>query len=101
MSAQKDDGGFLLSDLGPWKRKNPQADAYATGLAVLVLEDLADPAARSAVDRGISWLISHQDERGGWIAESANKDRSGDDPFIAGFMSDAASAFAVLALSSR
>jgi squalene-hopene/tetraprenyl-beta-curcumene cyclase len=101
LRAQKDDGGFLLSDLGPWKRKSAEADGYATGLAVYVLEELGDPAARTAVDRGISWLVSHQDPLGGWAAESANKDRSGDDPFIAGFMSDAASAFAVLALSSR
>jgi hypothetical protein len=101
LDAQKEDGGFLLSDLGPWKRKTAREDAYATGLAVHVLEKLGDPAARPAVERGLSWLVSHQDELGGWVSESANKDRSGDDPFIAGFMSDAASAFAVLALSSR
>jgi hypothetical protein len=101
LGAQKEDGGFLLSDLGPWKRKSSQEDGYATGLAVHVLEKLGDPAARAAVERGLSWLVSHQDELGGWVSESANKDRSGDDPFIAGFMSDAASAFAVLALSSR
>jgi squalene-hopene/tetraprenyl-beta-curcumene cyclase len=101
LSAQKDDGGFFLSDLGPWKRKNARADAYATGLAVHVLEKLGDPVARPAVEQGLSWLAAHQDELGAWKAESANKDRSGDDPFIAGFMSDAASAFAVLALSSR
>jgi hypothetical protein len=101
LAAQKDDGGFLLSDLGPWKRALPNEDAYATGLAVHVLDRLSDPAARPAVEQGLSWLVSHQDELGGWVAESANKDRSGDDPFIRGFMSDAASAFAVLALSSR
>jgi hypothetical protein len=101
LAAQKEDGGFLLSDLGPWKRKSAREDGYATGLAVHVLEKLGDPAARPAVERGLSWLVSHQDELGGWVSESANEDRSGDDPFIAGFMSDAASAFAVLALSSR
>jgi hypothetical protein len=101
LAAQKDDGGFLLSDLGAWKRKSPAADAYATGLAIHVLSQLGDPGAKTAVERGLSWLVSHQDELGGWRAESANKDRSGGDPFIAGFMSDAASAFAVLALSSR
>ena len=101
LAAQKEDGGFTLSDLGPWKRKNERADAYATGLAVQVFRELEDSSARDAVARGVSWLVSHQEELGGWAAESANKDRSGDDAFIAGFMSDAATAFAVLALSPR
>ncbi len=101
LAAQRDDGGFSLSDLGPWKRKNERADAYATGLAVHVMRELQDLRAKDAVARGVSWLVSHQEERGGWAAESANKDRSSDDAFIAGFMSDAATAFAVLALSPR
>jgi hypothetical protein len=70
-------------------------------LAVHVLRELGDPAARAAVERGVSWLDSHQDKFGGWVAESVNKDRSGDDAFVAGFMSDAATAVAVLALSPR
>jgi hypothetical protein len=56
---------------------------------------------RSAVEFGLSWLVTHQDDLGGWAAESVNKDRSGEEPFTAGFMSDAATAFAVLALSPR
>lgn len=101
LEAQGKDGGFALSDLGPWKRKNGRADAYATGLAVHVLRELGDPAARAAVEHGLSWLVSHQDDLGGWTAESVNRDRSSDEPFTAGFMSDAATAFAVLALSPR
>lgn len=101
LAAQGKDGGFALSDLGPWKRKSGRADAYATGLAVHVLRELGDPAARSAVEHGLSWLVSNQDDSGGWTAESVNRDRSGEEPFTAGFMSDAATAFAVLALSPR
>ena len=101
LEAQREDGGFALSDLGPWKRKMGLADAYATGLAVHVLRELGDPAARSAVEHGLFWLVSHQDQSGGWTAESVNRDRSSDEPFTAGFMSDAATAFAVLALSPR
>jgi hypothetical protein len=101
LAAQREDGGFSLSDLGPWRRRSAQADAYATGLAVHVLRELADPSAKDAVARGTSWLVSHQESPGGWTAESANEDRSSDDAFIAGFMSDAATAFAVLALSPR
>jgi hypothetical protein len=101
LDVQREDGGFSLSDFGPWKRKNERADAYATGLAVHVLRELGDPAARSAVEQGQSWLVIHQDGPGGWTAESVNKDRSGEEPFTGGFMSDAATAFAVLALSPR
>jgi hypothetical protein len=99
LDVQREDGGFSLSDLGPWKRKNERADAYATGLAVHVLRELGDPAVRSAVEHGQSWLVSNQDELGGWTAESVNRDRAGQEAFAAGFMSDAATAFAVLALS--
>jgi hypothetical protein len=101
LDVQREDGGFSLSDLGPWKRKNERADAYATGLAVHVLRQLGDPSVRAAVEHGQSWLVSNQDELGGWTAESVNRDRSGEDAFAAGFMSDAATAFAVLALSPR
>ena len=101
LQAQREDGGFALSDLGPWKRKTGRADGYATGLAVHVLRELGDPASRSAVEHGLFWLVSHQDQSGGWTAESVNRDRSSDEPFTAGFMSDAATAFAVLALSPR
>jgi hypothetical protein len=101
LGVQREDGGFALSDLGPWKRRSGRADAYATGLAVHVLRELDDEAARSAVEHGLTWLVTHQDELGGWTAESVNRDRSGEDAFTAGFMSDAATAFAVLALSSR
>jgi hypothetical protein len=101
VEAQGKDGGFSLSDLGRWKRKNERADAYATGLAVHVLRDLGDPAARPAVEQGLSWLVSNQDDSGGWWAESVNRDRSREEPFTAGFMSDAATGFAVLALSPR
>jgi hypothetical protein len=101
LAAQKQDGSFALSDLGPWTRKSERPDAYATGLAVHVLRELNDSSAANAVARGTSWLVSHQENLGGWVAESANKDRSGDDAFVAGFMSDAATAFAVLALAPR
>ncbi len=101
LEAQREDGGFALSDLGPWKRRNGRSDAYATGLAVHVLRELPDPSSKDAITRGVAWLVSHQETTGGWVAESANKDRSSDDAFVAGFMSDAATAFAVLALSPR
>jgi hypothetical protein len=101
LSVQRPDGGFRLGDLGAWKRKPEAADGYATGLAVHVLGELGDGAAASSIERGLDWLASHQQASGGWLAESVNSDRMGDDAFVSGFMSDAATAFAVLALARR
>jgi hypothetical protein len=101
LSAQRPDGGFRLGDLGGWKRKPEAADGYATGIAVYVLGELGDASAAPARGRGLDWLASHQQSSGGWLAESVNSDRTGDDAFVSGFMSDAASAFAALALAGR
>jgi squalene-hopene/tetraprenyl-beta-curcumene cyclase len=51
------------------------------------------------VKRGVTWLVTHQDRAtGAWFASSLNKKR--DPESDAGkFMSDAATAYAVLALS--
>jgi hypothetical protein len=100
LSAQRPDGGFRLGDLGGWKRKPESADGYATGLAVYVLRGLDEPAASPSVARGVDWLASHQQASGGWLAESVNSDRIDDDDFVSGFMSDAATAFAALALAA-
>jgi squalene-hopene/tetraprenyl-beta-curcumene cyclase len=67
---------------------------------VLVLEETGerdDPH----VTRGIAWLLANQDRTtGAWTSWSVNKDR--DPKSEAGpFMSDAATAYAVLALEAR
>ncbi|MBI3492408.1 MAG: squalene--hopene cyclase [Acidobacteria bacterium] len=56
---------------------------------------------QAAVARGLAWLGQHQDRADGrWSASSLNKQR--DPASDAGkFMSDAATAFAVLALTER
>ena len=100
---QRDDGGWSSSTLASWTRADgtPQdsaSDGYATGLVVLALEraGVSDPRVR----RGLDWLSHHQDATtGAWFASSLNKKR---DPStdIGKFMSDAATAYAVLALLS-
>lgn len=101
---QHPDGGWATASLGPWQRVDGTpldraSDGYATGLASLVLEQTGDAAALPNLRRGLDWLASHQDPKTGrWMAVSLNKNR--DPASDAGqFMSDAATAYAVLALS--
>ena len=101
------DGGWSLTDLGTWKRRDgtpleKHSDGYATGLAVLVLEEsLVNGGKKSPVTRGLQWLEANQDKTtGAWPAWSLNKNR--DPKSDAGmFMSDAATSYAVLALENR
>ena len=102
--AQQDDGGWSTALMGSWKRNDgtpldTRSDGYATGLATLALESLADPHALPQVKRGVAWLVAHQDAAtGAWSAVSLNKQR--DPASDAGkFMTDAATAYAVLALA--
>jgi hypothetical protein len=106
---QRPDGGWSLNDLGAWQRMDnsppeTRPDGYATGLIVLVLEEAldraprTDPRAEAHIRRGLAWLQANQDQiTGAWPAWSLNKKR---DPQsnTGQFMSDAATAYAVLAL---
>lgn len=103
-AAQRADGGWSTASLGSWSRGDDtpletDSDGYGTGLAILALE--ASGVARSdrRVSRGLDWLRHHQDPATGrWSASSLNKRR--DPESDAGrFMSDAATALAVLALT--
>jgi len=98
---QSPDGGWSLDALGPWKQQ-PDAppvtgsNAYATAFAALALEKsgVSDPR----LARALAWLRSHQDPKGYWDAVSMNKRRPPESiPY--GFMRDAATAWASLALS--
>ncbi|HEX4008052.1 MAG TPA: hypothetical protein VHX60_17900 [Acidobacteriaceae bacterium] len=102
-SLQQDDGGFRLAALDPRERVDhspaPTAsDGYATGLVALALESRSprDPTRR----RSRAWLLTHQQSDGTWTAASLNKQRDpASDP--AAFMTDAATAYAVLALAQQ
>lgn len=103
LGTEQDDGGWSLASLGTWARSDGTAletksDGYATGLVAYVLQQLGTPRSLP-VSRGLNWLATHQDASTGlWFAASLNKQR---DPAsdTGRFMSDAATAYAVLALT--
>jgi len=117
MAKQQADGGWGLfsisktwKDWGPsallgnWKRRDGslqdlKSDGFATGLIVYVLRQTGMPKEDARLLRGREWLIQNQNKTEGlWSATSLNKRR---DPTsnVGLFMSDAATAYAALALS--
>jgi len=102
--AQRPDGGWNLPSFADWKRIDGSAvetgsDGYATGLASYVLQAAGVPKDDPSVHRGLAWLNAHQNQADGfWFTASLNKNR--DPQSDAGrFMSDAGTAWAVLALT--
>jgi squalene-hopene/tetraprenyl-beta-curcumene cyclase len=109
LGAQEADGGWSLSKLGmkrtgkgDWKAhgvypEGEASDGYATGLVVLALKRAPLAADDPKLHKGIAWLVTRQKE-GTWPASYLNKQR---DPQSnpGKFMRDAATAFAVLALT--
>lgn len=124
-SRQREDGGWALDSLGPWrwsKKAAPfgapgtpdaallaKSDGYGTGLMVYALRQAGLPVGQPAVNKGMQWLKANQQNVQvsqhtwmAWRAHSLNFDREhgGDkgEPWRRMFMSDSATAFAVLAL---
>jgi squalene-hopene/tetraprenyl-beta-curcumene cyclase len=113
LRAQNPDGGWSLSALmaksGEGEGHDADSDGYATGLVTLVLGQTAMPGAAAPEQRGLTWLVRNQQVHGAswilgldgfWVARSPNKWRS---PWsdVGRFMSDAATAYAVLALTEQ
>jgi squalene-hopene/tetraprenyl-beta-curcumene cyclase len=100
---QSADGGWSLEALGPWMAHadapaHQGSDAYATAFTAFALHRGGVPASHPGMKKALAWLKSKQDPTtGAWPAVSMNKQRP-PDSMEGHFMSDAATAFASLAL---
>jgi squalene-hopene/tetraprenyl-beta-curcumene cyclase len=107
LGKQQADGGWSLSSLaGNWKRNDgtPQevkSDGYATGLIAFGLQQAGLPSENSQRKSALAWLTANQNKTEGfWLAYSLNKNVEHHmTPSTALFMNDAATAYAVLALT--
>lgn len=107
LSKQQPDGGWSLTSMaGSWKRHDgtPQealSDGYATGLIVFALQQAGVSRENAQLQKGLAWLTANQNHADGyWLAYSLNNNEEHHiSPDTARFMKDAATAYAVLALS--
>ena len=103
---QQPDGGWSTVALGGYTRidntqSDTRTDGYATALATLGLQAAGVPASDARLGKGLDWLRRNQDRASGrWTAVSPNKQRAPESD-AGKFMSDAATAYAVLSLTYR
>jgi squalene-hopene/tetraprenyl-beta-curcumene cyclase len=109
VARRHEDGGWSLSSLGKFTRHDSTAqetatDAYATGLILHVLQQAGIAKDDPRVAPGLAWLRGHQLPSGAWAGVSVNKRREPESSNaskanVGKFMWDAATAYAILALS--
>jgi squalene-hopene/tetraprenyl-beta-curcumene cyclase len=105
LARQQGNGGWGLPSFVDCRRQDgtPQEktpDGYATGLALHVLQLAGVRRETPAVARGLDWLRANQQPAGNWAGISLNKRRDLK-THVGKFMSDAATAFAILALEEH
>ncbi len=107
LSKQQADGGWSLTSMsGDWKRhdgtpQEAQSDGYATGLITFALQQEGISQENTQLKKGLAWLVAKQNRTDGfWLAYSLNNNEEHHiGPDTVRFMKDAATAYAVLALS--
>jgi squalene-hopene/tetraprenyl-beta-curcumene cyclase len=116
LKKQRADGGWQLSPLS-WKWRGwtlasigriwllsdgslapRSSDGYATAIISFVLPQAGIPVDNPQLQRALSWLARNQTNQGYWLSSSPNKRRSPSSN-VGRFMTDAATAYAVLALT--
>jgi hypothetical protein len=107
--SQNPDGGWSWKAIGPWKPRqdsfvasvanSSDSDGYATAYAACALRQAGILTSDPGLRRALAWLATHQNaDTGGWEARSLNG-LFPTDPVLGHLMGDAASAYAVIALS--
>ncbi len=100
---QKPDGSWSDEALGPWPQPGGRlagkgSSAYATAFVAFVLQQAGIGCEDERLTRAKRWLGSQQDAKSGaWRSQSMNKAYARES-LPAGFMDDAATGFAVMAL---
>jgi squalene-hopene/tetraprenyl-beta-curcumene cyclase len=123
LDRQEDDGGWSLPPLcwtvqswkpvpvmkaclRPWIRSDgtwqeQKSDGYATALITFSLQQSGLPPANIQLKRAVDWLLRNQDGAEGFWSSLSPNVRRNRSTNIGRFMSDAATAFAVLALTEN
>ncbi len=97
LAQQREDGGWALAAILPWKRTDgteqdlATSDGYGTGYVIHLARLGGVPASDARIVRGLGWLKSHQRESGRWYTRSLKEDGKH-------FLTHAGTAFALLAL---
>jgi prenyltransferase beta subunit len=95
LRAEQPDGSWSLAAL-VGRAPAREGQAYATGLALLALCESHATEEKDAIARAVTWLTAQQQGDGAFRARSINRDA----PRNHEYMSDAATAYAVMALRS-
>lgn len=106
LKLQNSDGGWSLTSMASWGEgedgyiPESKSDGYATGLNAFALQKAGVSPTQENLGLALDWLVKNQNSTGGnWPSSSLNKEREpkSERGLI---MSDAATAFAVMALTA-
>jgi hypothetical protein len=108
LARQNPDGGWSTAVLIPttWLKRDGTSqalgsDGYGTGMVAFMLEQAGVPSSRPALRRALEWLARNQDPAtGAWPTPSPNVTRDPNTD-VGKFMTDAATAYAAMALARR